>query len=88
MIVITNIIGVIGVFFVLLAYFLLQCGKTQADSLRFLLCNLLGAAMILFSLIYDWNLSAALIEAAWMLISLFGIVRVLLKRARYKAGGL
>jgi hypothetical protein len=88
MVIIENIVGIIGVFFCLLAYFLLQCGKISADSLRFSVCNLLGAIMILFSLAYDWNWSAALIEAAWALISLFGIVRVLLKRASQEANGL
>jgi hypothetical protein len=80
MLFITNIVGTIGVFFCLLGYFLLQCEKIDARSLSFSLYNLFGSLMILFSLLYDWNLPAVLIEAAWAVISLLGLARFLIRR--------
>jgi len=84
MLMIANGIGTIGVILCLLGYFLLQWGKISVASLSFSLYNLFGAAMILFSLFYDWNLPAVLIEGAWVLISVFGVVRVLMKRREHK----
>lgn len=72
---ISNIIGIVGVVLVVLAYFLLQYEKLPAHGYAFPVLNLLGALMILFSLIYAWNLPSAVIETAWVIVSLFGIAR-------------
>jgi hypothetical protein len=45
---------------------------------------MLGASLILYSLTVDFNLSAFLIEAFWLLISCFGMAKVLFERARRK----
>lgn len=79
MTIIANGIGTIGVILCLLGYLLLQCGKINSTDLSFSLYNLFGATGILFSLIYDWNLPSALIEGAWVLISILGIVRYLMR---------
>jgi hypothetical protein len=44
--------------------------------------NAVGAGLITLSLCFDFNLSAFLIELAWILISLYGIVARLRQRAR------
>ena len=44
--------------------------------------NALGASLVILSLYYDFNLSAFIIEAFWVLISLLGIGRVLWERSR------
>ncbi len=75
-----NIIGLAGSAAVLSAYLLLQLGHLGRTHLRFLLLNLFGAAGILFSLAFAFNLAATLIEAVWFAISLFGIARYLLQR--------
>lgn len=77
---IANIIGLAGSTAVLAAYLLLQLGRLGRTDLAFLLLNLLGAAGILFSLAFAFNLSATLIEAVWFAISLFGITRYLLRK--------
>lgn len=71
--IIANILGVIGVLLLLLAYFYIQLGKIQALSFTYPLLNLLGSLLIFFSLLYDWNFPAALIETAWAIVSIFGI---------------
>ena len=73
-------IGITGVVIGLTAYFLLQAGKMRGDQLAYPLLNLIGAALIAVSLLWHWNLAAFLLEAAWMLISIYGIIRLLRKR--------
>jgi hypothetical protein len=70
-----DFVGNVGVFFILLCYFLLQVKKMASDSLSYSVLNGLGASFVLVSLIYDFNLSALIIELAWILISLFGVYK-------------
>ena len=67
--------GLFGVLLILLAYFLLQAGRLRGDALVFQLTNALGALGILISLLYAFNLSAFVMEAAWLAVSIYGIVR-------------
>lgn len=70
-----DVVGVVGVGLILLAYFLLQIGRWTTDRLAFSAANGLGAAGILVSLATDFNLSAFLIEAFWLAISILGLIR-------------
>jgi hypothetical protein len=70
-----TIIGTGGVLIILVTYFLLMSNRLPASSYLYSILNMLGGFMILFSLFYAWNLSAVLMEVAWILISLFGIVK-------------
>ena len=69
-----DILGMIGVFLVLWYYCLLQIGKCSAKSLGFSIANLVGSLLILFSLWFNWNLAAVIMEIAWILTSFYGIV--------------
>jgi hypothetical protein len=42
--------------------------------------NLGGAALVMISLLFKFNLSAFLMEAAWALVALFGLVKLALKK--------
>jgi hypothetical protein len=75
-----DIAGVIGVALMLLAYAAGQFGKLRMDGLPALLMNLLGSLLVLWSLTFRFNLSAALMEGAWALVALFGLVRLALKK--------
>ena len=68
-------LGLAGVVLILAAYGLLQARMLAAEHPAFSACNALGAALILVSLAFDFNLPAAVIETAWLLISLYGLVR-------------
>ena len=68
-----DLVGNIGVGFILITYLALQLDKFDAKGLAYSLLNGLGALLILISLLYAFNLSALIIETAWLLISLFGI---------------
>ncbi len=73
-----DLLGIIGVVLILATYMLLQLEKLSASSLLYSATNGLGASLILVSLIDDFNLSAFIIEAFWLLISTYGIVRYFL----------
>ena len=68
--------GYIGVLLVLLAYLLLQAHTLRGTALVYQLMNALGAAGVMLSLIFGtFNGSAFTMELAWLLISVYGIVR-------------
>jgi hypothetical protein len=75
-------VGTFGSGLIIIAYLLLQLERIRSTSLSYSFFNALGAALILFSLIYSFNLPALVIEAFWLLISLFGIYRANQHRAR------
>lgn len=76
----TDIVGTTGVILIVATYFLLQVGRIRSDSLMFSASNAVGAALILISLCYDFNLPAFLIEFFWLLISIIGMIRYLSRR--------
>jgi len=79
-----NVIGIIGVVFVLLAYLLLQLDRLKQDSITYSVMNLVGAIFILVSLCYTWNLASGVIEIAWLVISLFGVCKAVYLRRKAK----
>lgn len=70
-----DLAGNLGVVLVLAAYLWLQLDKIDSRGLWYSLLNGLGAALILYSLLYEFNLSAFVVELLWVLISFIGIYR-------------
>lgn len=70
-----DFIGNVGVVVLMVAYLMLQLNKLSSAGLAYSLLNAIGASLIIASLIYDFNLSALLMEVFWVLISLVGIYR-------------
>ena len=79
---ITDFIGNIGVFLIILAYLLLQLERIRSNDLVYSLLNLFGAVLIIISLIQEFNLSAFVIEVFWVIISFIGIVRFLIQNSK------
>lgn len=77
-----DVVGSIGVGMIILTYILLQTEKIKSESLLYSLLNGTGAGLIVFSLFYSFNFSAFIVESLWVLISIYGIIRYFLKRAR------
>ena len=75
-----DILGTIGVGFIIVMYVMLQLGKISAERPAFSAFNALGAVFILVSLTYEFNLSAALMEGVWLLVSLYGLWKALSSR--------
>lgn len=70
-----DLVGSAGAAIILITYFLLQVQRLSSDTLSYSLLNGLGAFLILVSLWVDFNLSAFLVEAFWLAISVLGVVR-------------
>jgi len=58
-----------------LAYLLLQLEKISSRDILYSGMNAVGASLIIFSLIFEFNFSAFLIEFFWVIISLLGIYK-------------
>ena len=70
-----DFVGNIGLVLILGAYVGLQLGKMRAGSRPYSLLNAVGALLILVSLYYAFNLSSFLIEIAWLVISVWALIR-------------
>lgn len=75
-----DILGTFGVAIIILTYVLLQIERVRSDQLIYSLLNAIGAALILVSLYFDFNFPSLVVEFFWLLISLFGIGKYLVRR--------
>ena len=76
-----DLVGNIGVVTLIITYLMLQLNKLSSDSLAYSVLNAAGAGLIVISLLFDFNLSALLMEVFWVLISFVGIYRYLRLKA-------
>lgn len=76
----TDFIGIAGVACVIGAYFLLQLEKVRGDSFSYLMLNLVGAILLIISLLVTFNLASFIIELCWLAISLFGLGKLAWRR--------
>ena len=70
-----DLIGNIGVVILIITFLMLQLNKLPSNGLAYSLLNAVGASLIVVSLLFDFNLSALLMEVFWVLISCVGIYR-------------
>ncbi|MBN8480658.1 MAG: hypothetical protein J0L88_03600 [Xanthomonadales bacterium] len=70
-----DIAGLAGVALVLVAYLFVQTRHLDARRPTYLVVNAVGAVLVLVSLAYAFNLSAFVIQCAWIVISVYGLVR-------------
>ena len=70
-----DLVGAVGVAAIVGAYLLLTLEKLSSRGRLYPAANAVGAALILLSLAYDFNLSAALVEGFWLVVSLIGLAR-------------
>ena len=75
-----DILGVVGVGLILIAYAGATTGRLDPKQAPALALNLIGALLILWSLYFDFNLSAVLMEGAWALVAVIGLARLALAR--------
>jgi hypothetical protein len=76
-----DIIGSLGVATIIFTYVLLQTERIKSDALLYSILNAVGASLIIFSLFFNFNFSAFIVEFFWVLISVYGIVKYFLKRS-------
>lgn len=68
-----NIIGMLGTSMVVGTYFLLQLNKLDSKGLAYNIWNLVGAILLLISLLIHFNLASFVIELFWIAASLVGL---------------
>ena len=72
-----DFLGTIGVVLIVAMYVMLQLERIDPNRPAFSIFNAIGAAFILVSIYFEFNLSAALMEGVWLLVSLYGLWRAL-----------
>ena len=75
-------LGTLGVLLIVTGYFLLQVGRVRSDNPLYSWLNLIGALMILTSLMFTFNFSSFVIELFWIAISIIGLIRAYAARRR------
>jgi len=75
-----DLLGNIGVAFIIVTYLLLQLNKINSKGLLYSSLNAMGAFLVILSLIQNFNLSAFIIEGFWLIISLIGLIRFFTKK--------
>jgi len=76
-----DLAGNLGVLLIVGSYFWMQVGRISGQSFTYAIVNAAGAALILISLYFNYNLSAVIIESFWLIFSLMGAVLALRKPA-------
>jgi hypothetical protein len=74
---IPDTIGLIGVGITLLAYILLNMRKLNPRNWCYSGLNALGSVLIMYSLYYEWNLAAWIMECTWLIVSIYGVYQAL-----------
>lgn len=73
---ILNTAGLAGVVLYLGSYALLQAGLLRGSGYSYAILNLCAASLVLLSLTVAFNLSSAIIQTSWIVISVLGIIRL------------
>ena len=72
-----QVISVVGALAILLAYAANQFGWTYASNRWYQLANFVGATILTVVAVIEVQLGFILLEGAWALVSLWGIVQIL-----------
>ena len=75
-----DLAGLFGAFGILAAYAGVQLKKLDPHRPPALLLNLIGATLVLVSLIEDFNLAAFILEIAWIVIALHGLSALVFRK--------
>ena len=76
-----NLVGLLGSL-LFIAAFAYANAAAQLNKLWFNAANLVGAVLLLWSLSVHFNLAAFVLEVAWALIALIGLVSAVFQRRK------
>jgi TRAP-type C4-dicarboxylate transport system permease small subunit len=72
----SEIIGWIGAFLVVLAFFLVSTKKIKATSKRYQLLNLFGAIGVGVNVFYQQSWPALVLQIIWALIAVYSLIKM------------
>lgn len=70
-------IGLLGTFLYLFSFAILQYKPKFSEDARYWYLNIAAAICVLFSLYFYWNLAAVIGNLSWLVVALFGLVRLM-----------
>lgn len=76
---VSDVAGLLGVALMLIAYAASAMGRLDPTRAAALWANLIGAALVLYSLTNTMNISSFVLEAVWLAVAAVGLVRLALK---------
>jgi len=82
-----QVISVFGALAILGAYAANLLGWLGPANLSYSVANLIGSGILTFIAIVDQQLGFILLEGVWVLVSLWGMIRVLRRRPPESAAG-
>jgi hypothetical protein len=71
-----EIIGLTGLVIEASGFFMLQKRLVRESSWLYLLSIFFGTGMIIYSLMYSWNLASAIWNITWNIYALYSIIRI------------
>jgi hypothetical protein len=72
-----QVVSVLGALAILVAYVANQFGWIKPSQLSYTLANFAGSGILTAVAIIDWQVGFVLLQGAWALVSLVGIVTIL-----------
>ena len=73
---IPQFVGLVGAALVLYAYFMISQRKWSEQQKIYHIINIVGAAFILFSLFFNFNIASFVIQVVWIIIGFLGLFRL------------
>lgn len=70
-----QIISLVGALMILSAYVALQKGRLGREHRSFNVLNFVGSALLAWVAVMDWRVGFILLETAWALLSIPGMLR-------------
>ncbi|MCB9800065.1 MAG: hypothetical protein H6757_04845 [Candidatus Omnitrophica bacterium] len=70
-----QVIGLVGAFLVLLAYFLLQTRRLSHSAYPYLFMNFFGGTCLLIASMHTGQAGLILLEGSWTVISLYALLK-------------
>ena len=74
---VSDLVGFVGVFITLLAYFLIIFDFIPKEGVLFYMMNIVGAALACYASILIRYWPFVLLEGTWTIISLIGLIKLL-----------
>ncbi|TSD87671.1 cyclic nucleotide-binding protein [Mycobacterium sp. KBS0706] len=77
-----DVVGLVGVLAYLHAYALAQLQILAITDWRTALLNIVGGVLVMYSLLWSFNLASFVAQAFWMLFTIVGLVKAQRMRSR------